>query len=171
MRRHTFEAIFHEMGFPAKRTWWKGAVAYSVARTYSLLVRELEQIYARFGLSPSSFNLLMLVKHGADPDSHTQREIGSRLVVSASDMTGLIDRLERKGLVRRTPGRDRRSKLLKITPAGSKLVDEIWPHHEQMVKRLTDTLDERQAEMLVKTLSHVRQAAASCHRSSGTKRP
>ena len=159
MRQQAFEAIFQEMGFPAKRTWAAGAVVYSVARTFSLLVRELEQVYARYGLSPSSFNVLMLVKHGADPDSHTQREISSRLVVSASDMTGLIDRLERKGLVRRTPGRDRRSKLLKITPTGSKLLDEMWPHHETVVKRLTKTLTGRQTKALVEILSQVRRAA------------
>ena len=152
MARHTFESVFHEMGFPATRTSAAGAVVYSVARTYNLLVREIEQVYARYGLSPSSFNVLMLLRHGAEPDSLTQREIGSRLVVSASDMTGLIDRLERKGLVKRTPGRDRRSKLLKITPGGSKLLDEVWPRHDEAIKTLARSLTRRQARAIVEIL-------------------
>ena len=63
-RRNALHMIFQEMGFSVQRAWLGGAVAYSVARTYSLLVRELSRLYGRFGLSPSSFNLLMLLKIG-----------------------------------------------------------------------------------------------------------
>lgn len=157
MAHEGLHAIFQEMGFPAKRTWLGGAVAYSVARTYNVFVRELERIYARFGLSATSFNVLMLLKHGTDPSSHSQRVVGSRLVVSASDMTGLIDRLERKGLVQRTPGKDRRSHLLRITSKGAKLLDEVWPHHEAAIARWTRHLNEREAGHLVETLGRIRR--------------
>ncbi len=154
-----FDAIFTEMGFSTKRAWLGGAVAYSVARTYSLLIRELERVYARFGLSAPSFNVLMLLKHGEHPDVLTQQEISSHLVVSASDMSGLIDRLERKGFVQRLPGRDRRSKLLHITSKGSQLLDEIWPLHTETLKRLTVVLSEHEAATLVQALARVRRAA------------
>ena len=117
-------------------------------------------MYARFGLSASSFNLLMLLRHGADQDACTQQAIGARLVVSPSDMTGLIDRLERKGLVQRTPGRDRRCKLLRITPKGKALLDEVWPLHLEAIKRVTRSLTKADAETLVAALSKVRAAAA-----------
>ncbi len=152
------EGIFREMGFPPQRAWWPGAVVYSVARTYSLLVRELERVYARFGLSAPSFNLLMLLKHGAEAEAMTQQAIGKRLVVSPSDMTGLIDRLERRGFVQRTRGQDRRCKLLRITPKGKRLTDEVWPHHVQTVTRLTQALNARQAQALVQDLGRLRSA-------------
>ena len=159
MGHKAFEPIFKEMGFPTGKTPMAGAVVYSIARTYSLLVRELEQVYARFGLSAPSYNLLMLLKHGEQSEACSQREIGSRLVVSASDMTGLIDRLEKRGLVKRTPGHDRRCKLITITSAGSKLLDHVWPHHEDVINRVTSHLSHRHAASLTEALTSVRQAA------------
>jgi len=154
------EAVFQELGFPTARAWLPGAVAYSVARTYNLLIRELAQVYSRFGLTAPSFNLLMLLKHGQDPEAMTQQAIGKRLVVSPSDMTGLIDRLERKGMVQRRPGNDRRSKLLRVTAKGSRLLEEIWPQHEAMIRRLAGALAHGEAERLVRSLAKVRKAAA-----------
>ena len=155
------EAIFREMGFAPNRTWWGGAVAYSVARTYNLLARKLAQIYSRHGLTPASFNLLMLLQHGTDPDAMTQRTIGQRLVVSPSDMTGLIDRLERRGLVRRRPaGKDRRKKLLKITQGGTKLLDAVWPHHVEAITRLCQVLNETEAEQVVGAMAKLRAQCA-----------
>ena len=160
MRHQAFDAIFHELGFPPAHGAFDGAVLYSIGRTYSLVVRQLEQVYARFGLSAPSFNLLMLLKHGVNPEACTQREIGERLVVSASDMTGLIDRLEKKSLVRRAAGKDRRCKLIRITPAGTKLLDELWPHHSAVVARVTKGLTKRRAEQLVRALTTMREAAS-----------
>lgn len=164
MRRNidmdTQRAIFHEMGFTAKGERLSEAVLYSVARTCNLLVRELARVYQPFGLSAASFNLLMLLKHGADPERMTQQEVGKRLVVSASDMTGLLDRLEKKGLVQRIPGKDRRSKLLRITAKGQALLDEVWPKHLETVERLAGRVGKRHAAVLVGTLAQLRAAVA-----------
>ena len=155
------QGIFREMGFPPSRTWLGGAVAYSVARTYNLLARQLAQLYVRHGLTPASFNLLMLLKHGSDPDEMTQRAIGERLVVSASDMTGLIDRLERRGLVRRQPaGQDRRKKLLRITASGAKLLEAVWPHHVDAIGRMCRVLSEDESERLVASMAKLRAQCA-----------
>jgi DNA-binding MarR family transcriptional regulator len=155
------EAIFHEMGFDAKTAQLPEAgVVYALARTFSLTMRELSKVYQRFGLSAPSFNLLMLLQRGRDPDACTQQELGRRLVVSASDMTGLIDRLERKRLVRRVPGRDRRCNLLRITPKGSALLEGVWPNHVEALKRLTAALGRDDARVLLRALARVRQALA-----------
>ena len=153
---NTQHAIFQEMGFQTRSGRLPEAVLYSVARTASLVVRELSQVYQRFGLTAASFNLLMLLKHGADPEAMTQQAIGKRLVVSASDMTGLIDRLEKKGFVQRLPGKDRRSKLLRISPKGAKLLDEVWPHHVEAVERLVGPVGKREAGQLVACLAQLR---------------
>lgn len=154
----TQRAIFQEMGFTARSERLSEALLYSVARTASLLVRELARVYQPHGLSAASFNLLMLLKHGSDPQRMTQQEIGRRLVVSPSDMTGLLDRLEKKGLVQRTPGKDRRSKLLRITPKGSALLDAVWPQHLATVERLTGAVRKQAASSLVRALSQLRTA-------------
>ncbi len=156
MARAGNEQIFREMGFASREGRPGEAFVYGLARTYNLLSRELAQVYGGFGLTAASFNLLMLLKHGRDPGSCTQQVIGGRLVVSPSDMTGLIDRLERRGLVKRTPGRDRRCKLLWITAQGAKLLDAVWPHHLETVKRLIAGLSERQMRTVVQVLGKLR---------------
>ncbi len=150
--------IFQEMGFKPPMEWQSDAVVYSIGRTANLLVRELAAVYQRFGLTVASFNLLMLLKHGADPDSFSQQALGQRLVVSPSDMTGLIDRLEQKGWVRRQPGKDRRSKRLEITPKGAKLLDEVWPQHKAALQRCISPLSKSEAQAVVRGLAHMRQA-------------
>ena len=160
MRHEAARAVYAEMGFAPERVKPGEALLYGLARTYGLVVRELAAVYARFGLSPSSFNLLMLLKHGADPASFTQQAIGSRLVVSPSDMTGLIDRLEKKGLVQRTPGRDRRCKLLRITEKGRRLLDEVWPVHAGTVERVAGGLPGREIHTLLAALGRLRETAA-----------
>jgi MarR family 2-MHQ and catechol resistance regulon transcriptional repressor len=153
------DRVFQEMGFAAKPGQLPEAgVVYALARTFNLVARELGVIYKRYGLSAPSFNLLMLLRHGKDPDEFSQQRIGSRLVVSPSDMTGLIDRLEHKGLVRRAPGRDHRSHRLQITPKGVKLLDDVWPDHCDAVRRLLKGLDRGQLQALLSGLAGLRQA-------------
>lgn len=151
--------IFEELGFDLKQVQLPdGAVLYSLARTYGLVMRRLSEIYHRFGLSPAGFNLLVLLQRGKDPSTFTQRAIGDRLVVSPSDMSGLIDRMERRGLVKRTPGADRRSKLLRITPKGSALVDDVWPHHAEAISQMAKGLEAADVQAMLRVLARVRGA-------------
>jgi MarR family 2-MHQ and catechol resistance regulon transcriptional repressor len=151
-------AIFEELGFAMEDVQLpEGAIVYALARTYSLVTRKLAKMYKPFGLSVASFNLLVLLQRGKDPESLTQYAIGERLAVSPSDMTGLIDRLGKKGLVRRLPGKDRRCNLVRITPKGSKLVDEVWPSHAGEIKRLAKAFNQHEAQVVARAMSRVRQ--------------
>lgn len=153
-------AIFEELGFDRRDLRQpEGAIVYALARTYNLVMRRFAACYKKFGLSPASFNLLILLQRGRS--AMTQRELGARLVVSPSDMTGLVDRLERKGLVRRTPGQDRRAKILSITPRGAALVDRVWPEHAAEVGRLAKVFAAPDAEALARGLAELRRAATA----------
>ena len=156
--RHT-TAIFEELGFDAKAVQLpEGALVYAIARTYHLVMRKLAAAYRRFGLSAPGFNLLLLLQRGKEPDACTQRWLGQRLVVSPSDMSGLIDRMEARGLVRRVPGKDRRSHLLRITAKGSALVEQAWPLHAEAVARMTRGIARQDAEALLRVLARVRRS-------------
>ena len=151
--------VFHELGFdPAKVQQPEAAVVYALARTSDLVVRKLSATYRRFGLSAPAFNLLLLLERGVERDGCTQCQAGRRLVVSASDMSGLVDRLERRGLVRRQDGRDRRSYRLRVTSKGSALVAQVWPHHAEVVQQMMATLTRRDSEVLLGALGRLRQA-------------
>src|SRR6266699_6679868 len=74
---------------------------------------------ARFDLSPTQCHVLHLIEPGRPlPMSR----LAESLSCDASNVTGLVDRLESRGLVRRRPSaEDRRVKVLDLTPTGSRL--------------------------------------------------
>jgi DNA-binding MarR family transcriptional regulator len=75
------------------------------------LIASLEEVYLTF---PQAQALRLL-----DPDRPlSMSEIAERLVCDASNVTGIADRLEARGLVERRSGDDRRVKALALTPKG-----------------------------------------------------
>jgi MarR family 2-MHQ and catechol resistance regulon transcriptional repressor len=158
--RRASGGIFEELGFdPRQIRQPEGAVIYALARTYHLVLRRLAAIYQRFGLSAASFNLLLLLERGRQGPC-SQRELCGRLLVSPSDMTGLVDRLERKGFVRRSAGPNRRTKQLRVTPAGARLLEQVWPEHAAEIERLVKLLSPAERTLLGRALERVRRAVA-----------
>jgi DNA-binding MarR family transcriptional regulator len=91
--------------------------------TGAALTQKGEAEYARFGLTTSAYNVLRILR--GSPEGLPRGEISQRMVNPAPDVTRLIDRLVRRGLVRRQRGRtDRRLSLTRITPKGMALMDE-----------------------------------------------
>jgi MarR family transcriptional regulator, 2-MHQ and catechol-resistance regulon repressor len=114
-----------------------------------------------FGLSRSTFNILMLLHHGP-PDGMQLHELGELLLVSRANITGLIDHLEQKKLVTRVIDRtDRRARFATITAAGSKLIEEISPKHEQTVESLLQDVSVEEKRILLGLLRKVRESLAS----------
>jgi MarR family 2-MHQ and catechol resistance regulon transcriptional repressor len=150
-------SIYREMGFKPEKENTSEAALYNVVRTFTLLNRLFQRHYAQFDLTPAKLNVLMLVKHVGGEEGLPQREIAKRLIISGSDVTGLIDRLEKEGLLtRRGASSDRRVKLIKITPKGSVLLDKLWPVHIEQVERVMSPLSKREQEQLIALLTKVR---------------
>jgi len=93
---------------------------------WQLLVRfffsqraNLPSLAAELELSPAQCHLLHLIEPGRPV---AMGRLAQTLSCDASNITGLVDRLESRGLVRREPSEsDRRVKVLALTPAGSRL--------------------------------------------------
>jgi DNA-binding MarR family transcriptional regulator len=85
------------------------------------------------------------------------KELGGRFRVPVSTMTGLVDRMEKKGLVRRVLGRrDRRSIELEATPAGTVALEEHGRGIEAIACGMLDALSERDQQTLITILRRVR---------------
>lgn len=79
---------------------------------------------AAVGLSTAQVNALLTLKPG---EAVRMRSLAARLDYDASNLSVLIDRLERRGLVERRPDPgDRRVKALVLTPEGERLRAEFW---------------------------------------------
>jgi DNA-binding MarR family transcriptional regulator len=78
----------------------------------------------RSGLTPNQYNVLRILR-GA-PAGLTCGDIGERMIARDPDITRLVDRLTRAGLVRRSRStRDRRVVEVTITPEGLRALDDL----------------------------------------------
>jgi len=87
--------------------------------------QRFERICAPHGITQPQYNVLRILR-GAHPDGHPRCEIIRRLIEHSPDVTRLVDRLERMGLVERTRGaEDRRLSLTRITQGGLDLLTKM----------------------------------------------
>ena len=110
---------------------------------------------SKFQLSPAQCHVLHLI----EPDRPIPMgRLAEALACDASNVTGLVDRLESRGLVRRQPSaEDRRSKVLELTPAGVRLRSIVLQHMTTPPKILHRlSVDEQRAlvKMLERLLEH-----------------
>ena len=95
-------------------------------RTADSLWNASRIFFARRDLSPSQFNILNLLRDR--PDGFSQIDLGRLLIMHRSNVTGLVDRLEKRGLVRRLDAAgDRRAYRVVLTPAGATLLGKSCP--------------------------------------------
>jgi DNA-binding MarR family transcriptional regulator len=92
-------------------------------RTADLLFDRIGRLLRPLGVSAAGGLVLGLLR---DNGALAPSELGQRLIVSRATVTGVVDSLERRGYVRRTPNpADRRSLLVELTPDGRRVVREV----------------------------------------------
>jgi len=119
---------------------------------------------ASHGMSAGRFTVLMLLldKSNGQPlaPMQTPAELAENAGVTRATMTGLIDTLERDGLVKREPDPDdRRRMLVQLTALGHTTLVEILPGHFQGMALLMRTLTEAERKTLVRLLDKVAEQA------------
>ena len=111
---------------------------HAIGLLWGQISSKLDEVLAPAKLNISKFNILMIIKHVGGYDGIQQNEISKRLLVTASNITKLLDKLEKDGLItRNTKKGDRRVKLIRITDYGSKTLDKIWPKYLKITKKIT----------------------------------
>lgn len=134
-------SIFTDLGVRDGQDREKEAILYNLAACYSLAERRISMFLAPHGLSPVKMNALLLVRHLSKPDGIPQGEIGRKMIVSAGNITRLIDRLLQEKLVERIARKgDRRVKLIRITAKAEKLLDTVWPAYKKEVERIVSLM-------------------------------
>ena len=128
------------------------------------LIRRLQQISLalfmeetkEFDITPVQYSATLAI------DAHPgidQTALCNIIAIDRSTVTEVVTRLERKKIIRRTLGtKDRRTKLLYITPAGRKLINDIESAVQTTQKRILEPLtpSERTALMrMLKKLVHL----------------
>ena len=128
----------------------------SLLRTTDVLHERFEQIIRPFNISMTQYNVLRILR-GAEPSGRTCGEIGERMIAREPDVTRLLERMDKAGLIKRTrASADRRVVVTRITSAGLKLLDELDPKLREL-DGLLKPMGERKIESTLKLLDEIRQ--------------
>ena len=127
-------------------------------RTADAVKRSLAQVIEPHGITPQQYNVLRILR-GAGPAGLPTLTIGERMVEQTPGVTRLVDRLERKGLVARTPcPDDRRRVFCRITEKGLELLTELDEPVNRWDAQAVSALAPADLASLIGLLDRVRSA-------------
>jgi MarR family 2-MHQ and catechol resistance regulon transcriptional repressor len=114
----------------------------ALSRAHALIQGKAANDVARYGLTSAEFGVLEAVYRNGPM---ALGEIQGELLVSSGGITYLVDRLERRGIVkRRAAPEDRRVRRVELTRKGMQLIQEIFPQHAQRLEQLLSGLTSRE---------------------------
>jgi DNA-binding MarR family transcriptional regulator len=124
-----------------------------ISRIAVLAQREFEREFARHGLAASDFDVLAALRRAGSPFELKPGVLSTSTMTTTGGMTKRLDRLEERGLIRRTddPG-DRRGKLIVLTDEGRVLVDLAVESHLRNEERMLASLAPAHRDQLVALL-------------------
>ncbi|MDP2983353.1 MAG: MarR family transcriptional regulator [Candidatus Latescibacter sp.] len=126
--------------------------------TANLLIKEAQKLFRPYGLTNAQFDVLMILETQSENGTLNQTELGHMLLVNRSNVTGLVDRMEQAGWVRRIPdGEDRRINLVEITDNGMKILDSTKNVYMKRIEEITSVLSDNEKNLLVEILEKIRK--------------
>ena len=134
-----------------------------VLRTADTIWDVSRVFFGRWDLSPSQFNVLNLLR--LNPAGLSQTDLSRELIMHRSNVTGLVDRLEKRGLVaRKDAAGDRRAYSVGLTAAGAALLRQILPRYYRGADAAWRHISPRRAAELT---SDLRQVATNARQIAG----
>jgi DNA-binding MarR family transcriptional regulator len=131
-------------------------VILNLARTAEYVMSREAEVFKLADLTPTQYNALRILR-GAGAEGLTCGEISERMVTKDSDITRLLDRLERRGLVsRERPENNRRVVLTRITDEGLRLLAELDEPVNESHHRLAGHLGRARLKTLNELLEMLR---------------
>ena len=130
----------------------------NIVLTGTLLAKEGNRVLQPFSLTDAQFNVLMLLKYQTSGGRINQTNLGNMMLVNRSNITGLIDRMEKSGLVRRiSDPEDRRVNHVEITDKGSRILARANKVYYTRLEEIMSVLPKKEFNLLCRTLENVRQ--------------
>jgi len=130
--------------------------ALNLLRTGDQLQIRFSRLFRDYGLTPSQYNILRILRGAAEPLPIL--EIASRTITVVPGITGLVDRLEQAGLVRRQRcAHDRRVVYVALTSKASKILAKIDGPLMKLHERLLGHLSTAELAEFIRLLEKVRQ--------------
>jgi DNA-binding MarR family transcriptional regulator len=123
-------------------------------RIANQLTAELTLLYGKYGLTEGEFDVLAALRRAGAPYERAPGEIALHTMVTTGAVTKRVDRLEAAGLVRRRRSdADGRGRVVRLTPAGRRLIDKAFTAHMANEERLLGGLSAAEREQLESVLT------------------
>ena len=113
-------------------------VSFVVGKAAQRISRRAKELLAPFDVTPPQYAVLKVIQNS---DGQTAREVGARLAIDGATVTGILDRLEKAGLIERRddPG-DRRIHPLVLTAKARELSGPLDEAMDRLNREARDTL-------------------------------
>lgn len=133
-------------------------VVKELVRTYQSFSQYSDSHVRRLGLTPGQFDVIATLGRTS---GLTMNCLAAKTLVTKGTLTGIVDRLEQKGLVRReVPPENRRCFRIVLTPRGEALFERVYPQQLAHLQSAFVPLTESELQQLYQVLSRLRHLFA-----------
>ena len=136
----------------------------NIVRAADVLSADFAELFKQQRISSTQYNVLRILRGEASNSGEglSCGEIAERMITRDPDITRLLDRLEKSGLVSRCrEEKDRRVVRVRITPAGEKLLAELDPLIRDAHRKQLGHLGEEKLKQLIALLEEARHSTTS----------
>ena len=131
------------------------SIGFLLAKAYQRACAVFKEEFGEEALTPQQFGLLAFLWQ---KDGLSQTELSEKSQIDRTTMGGLIDRLEKEGLVKRLPHpEDRRAYCICLTEKGKSLEKRLSPIAERVIEKFTAKLTPVEHETLKQILEKLRR--------------
>lgn len=124
-----------------------------LSRAYKALNEDVQVSIQNNGLNMTEFAVLELLYHKGD---QPLQQIGGKILLASGSITYVVDKLEKKALIRRVAcPNDRRVTYAQITEEGKEFIGELFPKHEMQIHKLMSVLSNDEKDTAIELLKKV----------------
>lgn len=135
-------------------------LGYYIARTHNVFKKPIKQIVSQYGLTIQQYGVLRRLYA---QDGLPARDLVNQLFIDSSTIMAILDRLEKKDLVRRrTNPNDRRMNNLYLTPKAKKFIPALVAESDELDRQLRKLLSTDECKALESGLSKLYQFSICC---------
>ena len=128
----------------------------NLGRTFEYLQQHVANLLKEFDLTPTQYNMLRILR-GAGSDGVTCSQAAERMISPDPDITRLLDRMEKTGLIARERSKeDRRVMITRITADGLTLVNRVDEPLAALLKRHIGRVPGKKLKGLIEVLESLR---------------
>lgn len=130
-------------------------VVRELVRAYQAFVNHDARMMRKRGLTVAQADVIFAL---GNTGGMTFKELGEATLITKGTLTGVVDRLETKGLAQRVPSdEDRRRTLAVLTPEGVATFEEVFPEHVGELQARFDALTADELEQARTMLVRLRE--------------